>query len=87
VQTGDATGQIGRDQVGSPVREQYPEHSSQRRQQEAFAKHLTDDAPPASAKRRAQGHLPLPRRAPNEQEVRDVGAGNQQNQTNGSEQS
>ena len=57
------------------------ERSAGRRQQNAFRDELSKEPSSSSAERVADGELPFARRAAGEQEMRDVGAGNEEEQS------
>ena len=55
-------------------------------QHAAFGEELTHQPAASGAERGAHGQLALPRRSAREQQVRDVGAGDQQDECDGAEQ-
>ena len=73
----DAVRADGDDQVYAPARQQQAQRAAGGRQQHALGQQLPDDAPAARAHGRADGHLFLPRSGARQQQVGDVGAGDQ----------
>ena len=74
---------VGQHRIEDPdpaQRQQQPEDAADHRQQNAFDQQLTDDPPAAGAERDADGNLARAPRRPREQQVGDVGAGNQQHE-------
>jgi hypothetical protein len=61
-----------------PPRHQQPAQSAQHGQHARLGEQLADELPAAAADRKAHGHLARAPRGPHQQQVRDVGAGNQQ---------
>ncbi len=68
------------EQVGAPQREHEPRAAAHEREQHALRQKLTHHAPARSAERRPQRDLFAPRRRAREQEVGDVGAGDQKHE-------
>ena len=67
-------------------REQETERASHEREQHALREELPDDLPAGGADRDAHAHLPRPPRGTREQEVGDIGAGNQQHESDRAQQ-
>ena len=59
--------------------------ASRDRQDHTLAEQLADQAAPPGTERRPDGQLTLPRAPPGQEQVRDVGAGNQQDESRGDE--
>jgi hypothetical protein len=72
--------------VHAPAREQQTQAAAQRRQHQRLGKQLPRQAPAPGAERGAQCDLAPPDGAARQQQVREVGAGDQQNQPHGPEQ-
>ncbi len=72
--------------VDAPDRDQQAERAAGRREQHALGQELPHQARAAGAQRAANGNLPLPDRRAREQQVRDVGAGDQQHEADRGEQ-
>ena len=68
------------------IREREPGRSAGERQQRALGDELPDEPRAPGAERRPDGHLGLARGRPREQQVRDVDAGDQQDEADGAEQ-
>src|SRR3984885_10693192 len=58
-----------------------PRYAASSRQQHALSQQLANDAKRRSAKRGTDSHFTLPDRSASEQEIGDVGTGDQQNKT------
>src|SRR5262249_13615185 len=86
LQTRDAVWQLRSNQTSAPEREQDSQRGAQRSQQGALGQQLTDNAPSGGAERHTHRHLLSARRSADEQQVGDIGAGNQQNQADGAQQ-
>ena len=74
---------VGQHRVEDPDAAQgqaQPEHAADARQQDAFDQQLTHDPPAARAERHADRNLARPLCRPREQQVGDVGAGDQQHE-------
>jgi hypothetical protein len=67
----------------APEREEQPERAAGDREQHALGQQLPDDPPASGTERRAHGNLALAAHAAREQEVRDVGAGDEQHAGHG----
>ncbi len=74
------------EQVEAPRRERHSQQSSRAREQDALGQQLTEDASAGGAEGDAQGDLAAPRERAGEQQVGDVGAGDQENERHRSEQ-
>ena len=70
----------------APHGQQQAQAASQGGQQGAFGKQLAGDPPRSRAQRSAYGHLAAARSGPREQQVRHVGAGDQQHQAHRTQQ-
>ena len=77
LQARDAVRQLGGDQTRAPEREQDSQRGAQRGQQDALGQQLTNERGAAGAERHAHRHLLLPRRCAHEQQIGDIGAGDQ----------
>ena len=73
-------------QPRGPERDHDAAEPATEREDEALRQELTHDARPARANRGADRELAAPRRAAREQHVGDVGAGDEQHETDGCEQ-
>ena len=67
--------------IASQVPEQQPARAADRRQQQALGQQLAQDTRPPRSQRQPHAHLPLPLRAARQQQVGNVGAGQQQHKT------
>ena len=76
----------GAHHVQRAFREQQSRRAAQQPEQQTFRQQLTDQPPPVRAKGRPNGHLLLPARRARQQQVGDVRAGNEKDETNRSEQ-
>src|SRR5207249_4226046 len=65
----------------TPKRKQHPHSASQQREQQIFGDELPRQPPARRAQSRAHGELAPPRRRLREQQIGDVGAGHEQQQT------
>ena len=63
-----------------------PESAPKQRQQDALSQELADNPQTPGAQRKAQGNLFTPRSGPRQQQIRNVRAGDQQNDANGRKQ-
>ena len=70
----------------SPEGQQHAQHTASRRQQQAFTEELPDQAQAAGAQGGAQGDLFLPSGGPGQEEIGDIGAGDQQDKGDRSHQ-
>src|SRR4029078_11736665 len=70
-------------QVDSKLRESEAEQCAAGSQHETFGEHLTDESAATAAKRGSYGELALTRRRTNEQQIGNVGAGDQQDERDG----
>ena len=66
--------------------EDQAEHASRQRQHDALGEQLPDDAAARAADRGADGDFPPPAGRPHQQQIGDVGAGDQQHQADGAGQ-
>ena len=66
------------DPADAPIGEGEPHEAAQQADQYALGEELPEQAQAAGAEGGAHRHLPLPHRGPREQEVRHVGAGDQE---------
>jgi hypothetical protein len=80
---GDVRRGQARNEVDDPRGEQQPRESAEHGKQYGLDHQLPDDARPAGAERKADGNLLLPAGPARQQQVRDVGAGDQQHETGG----
>src|SRR6266516_5710715 len=72
--------------AGAPEREQQPQRAAEQREQRAFGQQLADQAKPSGAESGADGDLTLARRRARQQQVRGVGAGDEQNESDRAEE-
>src|SRR5436309_4189250 len=72
--------------AGAPEREQQPQRAAEQREQRAFGQQLADQAKPSGAESGADGDLALARRRARQQQVRGVGAGDEQNESDRTEE-
>ena len=80
------TGRLEPDQhVDAPDRQQQPETAADDAEDDAFGEELADEAAAGGAERAAHRHLAFARRRAREQQVGDVGAGDQQDEADGAE--
>ena len=81
---GHRTDRFGRherdDEVERPARDEQAQRAAKRRQQARLGQQLPHEPPAARADRQAHGHLRRPAGRPRQQQVRDVGAGDQQDE-------
>src|SRR5213596_50769 len=70
----------------APEGQEQSQNTTQRRQKSAFRQQLTNQTHAPSPDGQAHGDLLLPRRRARQQQIGNVGAGNQQNQSNHSHQ-
>src|ERR1019366_8709978 len=68
------------------LRQRHSQYRRRQRQQQVLHGELADHAPAARAQRGAYGHLPRAGRSPRQQQVRHIGARNQQHQPHRSQQ-
>ena len=68
------------------VSQRRADHAGGQRQEQALGEQLSNQPPPARAERHADGHLALPRARARQHQVRDVGAGDEQEQRHRAEQ-
>src|SRR5207248_10534778 len=73
--------QRGNDSYSGPCQQQTG-NGSCTRQQNTFGEHLSHQTSSSRAKRAAYGHLPLPSDCPREQQVGDIGTGDQKYEGN-----
>jgi hypothetical protein len=73
-------------QPRQPDRNQQTRAATERRQHGALGQQLPHDAPPAGADREPDGNLPASCRRPRQQQIGDIGAGDQQHQADRSHQ-
>ena len=71
----------GEDEIARPEGDQEPGRPAEERQDDALGHQLAHQAQPAGPHRQADGNLLAPRRGACQEEVGDVGAGDQQDQT------
>ena len=75
-----------RDEADALPRQQHADHGARPGQDDAFDQHLRDDAAAAAADRRPYRDLASTLGRPDQQQVRDVGARDQQHEPDGTEQ-
>ena len=73
-------------QAGNPDRKQQTEQASQQRNQQTFRQQLPHQLPSSGADRKADRHFARPRRRPGELEVGDIGASDQQQESDGAKE-
>ena len=73
-------------ELRAPRRDQQASGAADQAEQQAFGQHLAQQSTPPGAERRSNRQLALPRGGAGEQQVRDVGAGNQQDEAHRTEQ-
>ena len=76
----DAIGEEGGERAGAPQREQQSQHSAGRRQHDTFREELPQQAAASGAERQPDRDLPPAGGGAREQQVRDIGAGDEQYQ-------
>jgi hypothetical protein len=81
----NGAGGASRQQFRQPRGQQRAENPAGRGQHQALGEELADHAHPARPERRADGDLALPRGAAREQQVGDIGTGDQQNEAHRAE--
>ncbi len=70
----------------APIADADAEGSAAQRKHDALGEELSDEAPPSSAERGADGHFAFARRTARERQVRQVCAGDQQQHADSDEQ-
>ena len=83
---GKAGGEHGGDRAQTPIPEDESERAPDRRKDEGFAEQNLEEAQPSGAERRADADVALPRGRPAQDQVGDVGAGDEQHESYGAEQ-
>ena len=83
---GRLAGSMERSTLSPPSARTRPTSAAGRRKHEALGRQLTHETPSPRAERRAKRHLVLPRRRAREQQVRHVGAGDEQDEPDGAEE-
>ena len=73
-------------ELRAPRRDQQACGAADQAEQQAFGQHLAQQSTPPGAERRPNRELALPRGGAREQQVRDVGAGDQQDEAHRTEQ-
>ena len=76
----------GLQEIRAPRRDQQAGGAADQAEQQAFGQHLAQQSAPPGAERRPNRQLALPRGRAGEQQVRDVGAGDQQDEAHRTEQ-
>ena len=76
----------GGDRAQTPIPEDESERAPDRRKDEGFAEQNLEEAQPSGAERRADADVALPRGRPAQDQVGDVGAGDEQHKSYGAEQ-
>ena len=70
----------GDDRPRHPIRDEQPGGAGEQREEQALGQELADEAAARRAERQPDRHLVTPGRRARQQQVRDVGAGDQQHQ-------
>ena len=84
--TRNAPGIDGQQKPYARESENESEDATGNRDHQALGEQLTNDVPASGAERRARSKFPLARGGANQQQIRNVGAGNQEHQTDGAKQ-
>ena len=74
------------EQPGQRLHQYQPRERAEERNPQSLGQELLNEPPPAGAKRHANGHLPVLRIRPGQQQARDVRARDGQNQPDGNQQ-